>query len=93
MFREAHECILFSFLPILRCLFDAPPSSPYADVDVSNVAELLVSITQPSIVQAAEFKGIAPDKIWVNNGNSFYHFAISIADKWYLLSNLHIFSS
>ncbi|XP_028390822.1 condensin complex subunit 3-like [Dendronephthya gigantea] len=47
----ANECRAFeeqieeAFMPTLRTLFIAPTSSPLAQVDVSNVAELLVHLT------------------------------------------------
>ncbi|KAM3937548.1 condensin complex subunit 3 [Leptodactylus fuscus] len=46
--RTNQECFADAFLPTLQTLFNAPASSPLADVDVSNVAELLVDLTRPS---------------------------------------------
>ncbi|XP_056411327.1 condensin complex subunit 3 isoform X2 [Hyla sarda] len=46
--RTNQECFAEAFLPTLETLFNAPASSPLADVDVSNVAELLVDLTRPS---------------------------------------------
>ncbi|KAM4049960.1 condensin complex subunit 3 [Anomaloglossus baeobatrachus] len=46
--RTNQDCFAESFLPTLQTLFNAPASSPLADVDVSNVAELLVDLTRPS---------------------------------------------
>ncbi|XP_029446276.1 condensin complex subunit 3 isoform X1 [Rhinatrema bivittatum] len=46
--RTNQECFEEAFLPTLRILFNAPASSPLADVDVSNVAELFVDLTRPS---------------------------------------------
>ena len=34
-----------AFLPTLRTLFNAPPSSPLAEVNVNNVANLMVQLT------------------------------------------------
>ncbi|XP_053556264.1 condensin complex subunit 3 [Bombina bombina] len=42
------ECFEEAFLPTLQTLFNAPASSPLADIDVANVAELLVDLTRPS---------------------------------------------
>ncbi|XP_067386414.1 condensin complex subunit 3 isoform X2 [Emydura macquarii macquarii] len=46
--RTNQECFEETFLPTLRTLFNAPASSPLAEVDVSNVSELLVDLTRPS---------------------------------------------
>ncbi|OCT99386.1 hypothetical protein XELAEV_18005164mg [Xenopus laevis] len=46
--RSNQECFAEAFLPTLQTLFNAPASSPLADVDVANVAELLVDLTRPS---------------------------------------------
>uniref|UniRef100_A0AAY4ATF0 Condensin complex subunit 3 n=1 Tax=Denticeps clupeoides TaxID=299321 RepID=A0AAY4ATF0_9TELE len=46
--RANQECIEESFLPTLHMLFNAPATSPLAEVDVSNVAELLVDLTRSS---------------------------------------------
>uniref|UniRef100_A0A4W3HZX4 Non-SMC condensin I complex, subunit G n=1 Tax=Callorhinchus milii TaxID=7868 RepID=A0A4W3HZX4_CALMI len=42
--RTNQECFLEAFLPTLRTLFYAPASSPLADVNAVNVAELLVDL-------------------------------------------------
>ncbi|KAM8939534.1 condensin complex subunit 3 [Pelodytes ibericus] len=46
--RANQECLEEAFFPTLQTLFNAPASSPLADVDVANVAELLVDLTRPS---------------------------------------------
>ncbi|XP_039607492.1 condensin complex subunit 3 isoform X2 [Polypterus senegalus] len=46
--RSNQECFEDSFLPTMHTLFNAPGSSPLAEVDFSNVAELLVDLTRPS---------------------------------------------
>uniref|UniRef100_H2YZ38 Nuclear condensin complex subunit 3 C-terminal domain-containing protein n=1 Tax=Ciona savignyi TaxID=51511 RepID=H2YZ38_CIOSA len=70
MSKEAHECIEYAFLPTLRVLFNAPRSSPYASVDINNVAELLVCITRPSIIRKAEVKHLCQhDTRWVAHDN------------------------
>ncbi|XP_069833553.1 condensin complex subunit 3 [Dendropsophus ebraccatus] len=46
--RTNQECFAEALIPTLETLFNAPASSPLADVDVSNVAELLVDLTRPS---------------------------------------------
>ncbi|KAG9479680.1 hypothetical protein GDO78_011616 [Eleutherodactylus coqui] len=46
--RTNQECFEEAFLPTLQTLFNAPASSPLADVDASNVAELLVDLTRQS---------------------------------------------
>lgn len=34
-----------AFLPTLRTLFNAPPNSPLSEVNVNNVADLMVQLT------------------------------------------------
>lgn len=46
--RINQECFADAFLPTLVTLFDAPGSSPLAEVDIANVAELLVDLTRSS---------------------------------------------
>ncbi|CAN2388614.1 C-term domain [Pristimantis euphronides] len=46
--RPNQECFEEAFFPTLQTLFHAPASSPLAEVDASNVAELLVDLTRPS---------------------------------------------
>ncbi|XP_015245120.1 PREDICTED: condensin complex subunit 3 [Cyprinodon variegatus] len=46
--RAHQEIVEESFLPTVRTLLNAPVTSPLAEVDVSNVVELLVELTRPS---------------------------------------------
>ncbi|XP_074252045.1 condensin complex subunit 3 isoform X2 [Saimiri boliviensis] len=46
--RTNQECFEEAFLPTLQTLANAPASSPLAEVDITNVAELLVDLTRPS---------------------------------------------
>lgn len=46
--RTNQECFEEAFIPTLQTLANAPASSPLAEVDVINVAELLVDLTRPS---------------------------------------------
>ncbi|KAM6440516.1 condensin complex subunit 3 isoform 2-T3 [Liasis olivaceus] len=46
--RTNQEYFEEAFLPTLQILFNAPASSPLSEVDVANVAELLVDLTRPS---------------------------------------------
>ncbi|KAJ1214296.1 hypothetical protein NDU88_001919 [Pleurodeles waltl] len=46
--RNNQEIFEETFLPTLHTLFNAPASSPLADVDIANVAELFVDLTRPS---------------------------------------------
>ncbi|XP_076150905.1 condensin complex subunit 3 isoform X1 [Alosa pseudoharengus] len=48
--RAHQECIEESFLPTIRTLTQAPATSPLAEVDVSNVAELLTELTRSSVL-------------------------------------------
>ncbi|CAN8208227.1 unnamed protein product [Coccothraustes coccothraustes] len=46
--RSNQECFEEVYLPTLQTLLNAPATSPLAEVDVSNVSELLVDLTRPS---------------------------------------------
>ncbi|XP_076992611.1 condensin complex subunit 3 [Tamandua tetradactyla] len=46
--RTNQECFEEAFLPTLQTLVSAPASSPLAEIDITNVAELLVDLTRPS---------------------------------------------
>ncbi|KAJ8000447.1 hypothetical protein DPEC_G00180220 [Dallia pectoralis] len=46
--RSQQECVEECFVPTLHTLLNAPATSPLAEVDVTNVAELLVELTRPS---------------------------------------------
>ncbi|KAM4854405.1 condensin complex subunit 3 isoform 2-T2 [Thomomys bottae] len=46
--RTNQECFEEAFIPTVQTLANAPASSPLAEVDIMNVAELLVDLTRPS---------------------------------------------
>ncbi|NXK94704.1 CND3 protein, partial [Formicarius rufipectus] len=46
--RSNQECFEEAYLPTLQTLLNAPATSPLAEVDASNVSELLVDLTRPS---------------------------------------------
>ncbi|XP_051475958.1 condensin complex subunit 3 [Apus apus] len=46
--RSNQECFEEAYLPTLQTLLNAPVTSPLAEIDVSNVSELLVDLTRPS---------------------------------------------
>ncbi|XP_010179633.1 PREDICTED: condensin complex subunit 3 isoform X2 [Mesitornis unicolor] len=46
--RSNQECFEEAYLPTLQTLLNAPATSPLAEIDVSNVSELLVDLTRPS---------------------------------------------
>ncbi|XP_005045481.1 PREDICTED: condensin complex subunit 3 [Ficedula albicollis] len=46
--RSNQECVEEAYLPTLQTLSNAPATSPLAEVDISNVSELLVDLTRPS---------------------------------------------
>ncbi|NXH15019.1 CND3 protein, partial [Bucco capensis] len=46
--RSNQECFEEAYLPTLQTLFNAPATSPLAEIDISNVSELLVDLTRPS---------------------------------------------
>uniref|UniRef100_A0A4W3HT46 Non-SMC condensin I complex, subunit G n=1 Tax=Callorhinchus milii TaxID=7868 RepID=A0A4W3HT46_CALMI len=52
--RTNQECFLEAFLPTLRTLFYAPASSPLADVNAVNVAELLVDLMRSNPVNSQD---------------------------------------
>ncbi|XP_032840453.1 condensin complex subunit 3 isoform X2 [Tyto alba] len=57
--RSNQECFEEAYLPTLRTLFNAPATSPLAEIDISNVSELLVDLTRPSGLkpQSKKFQG------------------------------------
>ncbi|KAM4604222.1 condensin complex subunit 3 [Polymixia lowei] len=46
--RAHQEVVEECFLPTVRTLMNAPATSPLAEVDISNVVELLIELTRPS---------------------------------------------
>ncbi|NXK06534.1 CND3 protein, partial [Herpetotheres cachinnans] len=46
--RFNQECFEEAYLPTLQTLLNAPATSPLAEIDISNVSELLVDLTRPS---------------------------------------------
>ncbi|XP_019599996.2 condensin complex subunit 3 [Rhinolophus sinicus] len=46
--RTNQECFEEAFFPTLQTLANAPASSPLAEIDITNVAELFVDLTRPS---------------------------------------------
>ncbi|KFV11484.1 Condensin complex subunit 3, partial [Pterocles gutturalis] len=48
--RSNQECFEEAYLPTLQTLLNAPATSPLAEIDISNVSELLVDLTRPSAV-------------------------------------------
>ncbi|XP_004707906.2 condensin complex subunit 3 [Echinops telfairi] len=46
--RANQECFEEAFLPTVQTLANAPASSPLAEIDITNVAELLIDLTRPS---------------------------------------------
>lgn len=54
--KANQECVAEAFLPTLRTLFQAPSSSPLADVNDFNVAELMIELTSASYLPKASQK-------------------------------------
>lgn len=52
LLRSNQELVEEAFLPTLRTLLNAPATSPLAEVDVNNVAELLVQLTNTKLLTA-----------------------------------------
>lgn len=52
--RTNQELIEEAFLPTLKTLFSAPMSSPLASVNINNVAELLVDLTNAKYLEKKE---------------------------------------
>ncbi|NXQ90351.1 CND3 protein, partial [Nyctibius grandis] len=46
--RSNQECFEEAYIPTLQTLLNAPATSPLAEIDISNVSELLVDLTRPS---------------------------------------------
>ncbi|NWU91941.1 CND3 protein, partial [Upupa epops] len=46
--RSNQECLEEAYLPTMQTLLNAPATSPLAEIDISNVSELLVDLTRPS---------------------------------------------
>ncbi|KAJ8247413.1 hypothetical protein GJAV_G00246110 [Gymnothorax javanicus] len=56
--RSYQECLEESFLPTLETLLNAPATSPLAEVDISNVAELFIELTrQDALAHPGKDKG------------------------------------
>ncbi|XP_022237983.1 condensin complex subunit 3-like [Limulus polyphemus] len=50
--QSSQECLEEAFMPTLRTLFDAPASSPLADVDEANLARFIIQLTNPSLISS-----------------------------------------
>ncbi|KAK3582660.1 hypothetical protein CHS0354_001712 [Potamilus streckersoni] len=48
--RDSQEIVEEAFIPTLKKLLNAPASSPLAEVDVNNVAELLIQLTNVKLL-------------------------------------------
>nr|CAB3264222.1 condensin complex subunit 3 [Phallusia mammillata] len=80
MSKEAHGCVEAAFLPIIRVLFNAPHTSPLASVNIENVTELLITITQPSVIQKADIKHICNhDMKWLDEASAHDDLANMVA--------------
>ena len=53
-----------AFLPTLRTLFNAPPSSPLAEVNVNNVADLMVQLTNARHLVNQVVSQIDVSRLW-----------------------------
>ena len=81
-----------AFLPTLRTLFNAPPSSPLAEVNVNNVADLMVQLTNARhlVSQVASQLDVSTDFVYILLLQSCL--LISKAHLLYMsASNFHIF--
>jgi len=45
-----------AFIPTLQVLFDAPNTSPLSDVDENNVVDLLIQLTNHSLLKVAFYE-------------------------------------
>ncbi|NWH56644.1 CND3 protein, partial [Geococcyx californianus] len=52
--RSNQESFEEAYLPTLETLLNAPATSPLAEIDISNVSELLVDLTRPSGLKQSE---------------------------------------
>ncbi|KAG1674342.1 Condensin complex subunit 3 [Nymphon striatum] len=71
-FRKNQECLEEAFLPTLRTLYNAPLSSPLAEVDSFNVAKFLIQLTaqQPQVKTKGQ-----------NDSNIHNNLAVKIANE------------
>ena len=63
-FRANQEVMEEAFLPTLRTLFNAPPSSPLAEVNVNNVADLMVQLTNARHLVKQVVSQIDVSRLW-----------------------------
>lgn len=66
--RKNQECYQEAFLPTLRTLFYAPASSPLAEINPLNVAELFVDLSRVSATNSLNKKN---EDHQVSNTNNF----------------------
>ncbi|XP_061100409.1 condensin complex subunit 3 isoform X1 [Conger conger] len=72
--RSNQECLEESFLPTVQTLLNAPATSPLAEVDISNVAELFIELTRPDALarpcKGTDFQDLSVhDSLAVRLGN------------------------
>ncbi|XP_052249367.1 condensin complex subunit 3-like isoform X1 [Dreissena polymorpha] len=65
--RSNQEVVEEAFLPTLKTLLNAPPTSPLAEVDVNNVAELLVQLTNTKLLTVNQAKENLSQSCWDDN--------------------------
>ena len=59
--REGQAVVEEAFMPTLRTLLQAPATSPLAEVNVSNVAEILVQLTDVRHLMVNKDKDVLTD--------------------------------
>ena len=47
-FRRHREFLSEVYLPVIKMLLEAPPTSPLTEIDVGNVADFIVQLTKPT---------------------------------------------
>jgi len=77
--RSNQELIAEAVLPTMQALFDAPSTSPLAEVKVANVADLLIELTDIQHPMASKQKTNASVVVKVGlscrcpcNNNNYY---------------------
>ena len=86
--RSTQEVVADAVIPTLRILFNAPASSPLAEVNVNNVVELLVQLTNHRhIVQNNDTEIVVMGKIILAKIHTLHYCVANISKfvSWYFL--------
>ena len=67
--RTNQDSVEESFMPTLKTLFDAPPTSPLTDVDIEDVGAFFIQLTRADILQQTYKKGSGSSREDNENGD------------------------